>query len=79
MNQVPTNGPVPSNCQPMTTVNDPSGVNAALQRWSAQCQIPGPSLLILCDPPIQPATCVPNVDAGVVSGSAGTCVPAILD
>jgi hypothetical protein len=73
------NGPDPSDCRPMTVVNDPSGVNATLQRWSAQCFTGGPILLIKCDPPTQQASCVPNVDAGAVSGSAGTCVPTILD
>jgi hypothetical protein len=73
------NGPDPSDCRPMTVVNDPSGVNAALQRWSTQCFTGGPILLIKCDPPTQKASCVPNVDAGAVSGSAGTCVPTIPD
>jgi hypothetical protein len=73
------NGPDPSDCRPMTVVNDLTRVNAALQRWSAQCFTGGPILLIKCDPPTQQASCVPNVDAGAVSGSAGTCVPTILD
>ncbi len=73
------NGPVPSDCGPMTVVSDPTGVNAAQQRWSAQCFTGGPILLIKCDPPTQQASCVPNVDAGAVSASAGTCVPTILD
>ena len=73
------NGPDPADCRAMTLVNDPTGVNAALQRWSAQCFTGGPILLIKCDPPTQQASCVPNVDAGAVSGSAGTCVPTILD
>jgi hypothetical protein len=77
--KVPAEGPDPADCEPMTTVNDPSGVTAALQRWSAQCKISDAILLIKCDPQTQPAICVPNVDAGVVSGSAGTCVPMILD
>ncbi len=75
----PPAGPTPADCQPMTAVNDTSGVTAALQTWSAQCWDPGPTLLIKCDPPTQQASCVPNVDAGAVSGSAGTCVPTILD
>jgi hypothetical protein len=66
------NGPDPSDCQPMTVVNDPTGVNAALQRWSAQCFTGGPILLIKCDPPTQKASCVPNVDAGALT-STGTC------
>jgi hypothetical protein len=73
------NSPDPSECSPMTVVNDPTGVNAALQRWSAQCFTGGPILLVRCDPPTQKASCVPNVDAGAVSGVAGTCVPDSLD
>jgi hypothetical protein len=71
------NGPDP--CRPMTVVNDPTGVNAALQRWSAQCQVTDAILLIICDPPTQKASCVPNVDAGTFSRTAGTCVPSIPD
>jgi hypothetical protein len=73
------NSPDPSDCSPMTVVNDPTGVNAALQRWSAQCFTGGPILLVRCDPPTQTASCVPDVDAGAVSGIAGTCVPTTLD
>jgi hypothetical protein len=73
------NSPDPSNCQPITVVNDPTNLDAALQRWSAQCLTGGAILLVKCDPPTQRASCVPNVDAGVLSASAGACVPSISD
>ncbi len=72
------NTPDPSNCAPMTVVNDPTSVNAALQRWTAQCFTGGPILLIKCDPPTQKASCVPNVDAGVLT-STGSCEVTALD
>ena len=60
-------------------MNDATGVNAARQRWIAQCVGTVGCPLILCQPPPQPAvSCVPNVDGGVLT-STGACAFTALD
>jgi hypothetical protein len=54
-------------CLPMTLVNDPSGVNAVLDKWFPQCRLGGG--LIECDP-VFTATCVADADAA----GTGSCV-----
>lgn len=56
-------------CLPLTLVNDPSGVNAALEKWSTQCQFTGG--LLECDP-IFTAACVADADGG--AAGTGSCV-----
>jgi hypothetical protein len=58
-----------ASCLPMTLVNDPSGLNVALDKWSPQCDLTGG--LFECSPAFT-ATCVADSDAG--AAGTGSCV-----
>jgi hypothetical protein len=74
----PTPEACDTGCGAAESVNDATGVNAAQQRWIAQCVGTVSCPLILCPTVLRPRSCVPNVDGGV-STTTGTCVVTAAD
>jgi hypothetical protein len=60
-----------ASCLPVTLVNDPSGLNAVLGKWSPQCDLTGG--LFECSPTFT-ATCLADADADAGAAGTGSCV-----